>query len=81
MLGRFEVLGLVVEGRLEGRVAGRAAGLELLAGGRDIVCLEARCPIRWASTSSGVRKHTKRTARVAFRNDAVESFSFIRTLD
>jgi hypothetical protein len=77
MLDLLEVLGLVVEGRVCGLVDGRAAGREVRAGWRDIFAREARCPMRWASASRGVRKHTKRAAKVAFSNNAVEHFIFI----
>lgn len=77
ILDRLEDLGLVVDGRVCGLEDGRAAGRVVRAGCRDILAREARCPMRWASASRGVRKQTRRAAKVAFSNNAVEHFIII----
>ena len=69
MLDRLEELGLEEEGRLCGLAAGLAAGRDDRDGCRDILALEALCPMRWASSSRGVKVANSSTAMVIFETE------------
>ena len=83
MLDRLEVLGLVEDCRVEDLLAdlfvdldgGLAAclleGREALMEDLDMDPLEARCPMRWASSSRGVKKRNKSAAKASFNKEDV----------
>jgi len=79
ILERFELLGRVFwEGLEDCLVEGLAAGLldgrDALAEDLDIDPLDARWPMRWASSSRGAKNNIKRAAKVNFRIEGAKEF-------